>query len=36
MTTFDNGFLHWVGLTCITPWAIFDSELALYLIGGEL
>ena len=36
MTTFSNEYLHFVTLMCIVPWETFDSDLALFLIEGEL
>jgi hypothetical protein len=36
MTTFSNEYIHFVGIACITPWTLFDSDLAEFLIFGEL
>jgi hypothetical protein len=36
MTTFSNAYIHFVGLMSLTPWSLFDSDLAEFLVCGEL
>lgn len=36
MSTFSNQYITWVGVVCIVPWETFDTDMAFYLINGEL